>query len=242
VNNTAKNSLLIIVAIFALFTFIFLGLVVYLNSSKQEQLTNSFTEDDLKVIAAGMTFTDEGLETFLYQSPLFDFQVEINTLKYNFSEKSNGLNVFPFSLNNNIYISVTVDTPVQKDTSLDKEVAKFTSYIQSYAGGTIFSSEDISLDNTPAKKILFSRKSFSNKLQNGLLVISFNNDRIYQLEYTVFSETALTGNELDSFTNSFKFIARSMLAPSITRLFGDTVLNTMPDSGNWIPLPVTRFS
>lgn len=200
-----KKLLVLFTLFFILIIAVVIGFAMYLlNSSRSTPPT--LNENDLEIIASFIKFSDADTTNYVYESPLYDFGVEIDTTKYKYAETSQGL-----SLSNDDY-SELVTLLVNENTdniTINTAVENYEDQNQYLKSFKIDSSKSITIDNLPAVQINSSYQSYNGENINVVTAITINEKYIYEIQYTNIAGSTPVIALFNNIVSKFKFIDSS---------------------------------
>jgi S1-C subfamily serine protease len=211
-----KNNKKVSIAFFSVFiivTIIVLVTFISLLSSKTTDTPPLITDDDIKLITKGVTFSDTGSASFEYQSPIHNFSFEIDTINYNLSESTNGISLLHKNYNIRENIRIEARQPISTTSSynLEREVKFYESYINTFAESDLQVTDSTSLDSIDAHIFIYTRKSASVVPFQTVAIMAVNEDKLYVLEYSIQQEEKLDKDTVLNIFKSFRFIDSSNL-------------------------------
>ena len=183
--------------------------VVLVIRSKQAELYNEgqavFNESDLKTIQSGITLTDAKNTNFLYQSPVWDFSINLDQTRDEFIETTSGLAIYPVDFKSNYSISINVSELTSGNT-LDTEYEREKKYID-YLDSKINLEKDININGITAKRVDYSYSNSQGIKITQSEVVLVNGNLSYLITYRLYGTDQNDGtSSFENILNSFKII------------------------------------
>lgn len=208
-------------AVAGIFALLVLAIVVSLFAlsfvlSSQPDKQSYVTAKDLETLTTGTTFTDARNNEFVYQSPVFDFEIRVDTATADLIENNSGIYISPRYIRGssiNYSMNLYVSTPFSGKTyELSKEIESEKSYYQRIADEVteILSEEDLQIDGREAHKFVVKSKAYDGTDRFEIIVLNVYNNRLYRWRYSE-SDKELTGTEIDQYLQSVKWIDSNAL-------------------------------
>jgi hypothetical protein len=167
---------------------------------------------DKKIISEVINFSDKQAVDYKYQSPLFDFELNINTKEYDYRETKFGINIYNDSFTKQATIMVD-KLDVGKD--LNDVVSDFEDSNKYTTNYKLIKKEEFKIDGKDAYKIIYSYKSYSNNTVIANSNFTINNNNVYEFQYLDSEASSLTGDEINLMIKDFKFIDGNSIAKKI---------------------------
>ena len=165
--------------------------------------SSTLNDSDIRAISSLVKFGATQTDNYLYQSSLFNFQVEINTNKYNYAETARGLTVTDKNTDNQVTFNVSGNTD---NLSLSAAVTDYENTNKYLSSFTVISDVGITIDGTVASRITYSYKDFNNKPVQIIAVVMVTQRFIYEIQYTNFNSDVKDPGLFDGLISTFKFI------------------------------------
>lgn len=198
---------LIITAVVGLALLIgLIALIVNIRSNVDSPST--LNEEDIEALYESLKFTDAQSDNFIYQSSLYDFQIEINTQKYEYSETSDGLTIGDSERDNQIDISVSENTDEATITEAVSSYKEYSRYLKSFE---IIDEKPITIGGVSASEVDFIYKSYSDTTVTVKTIIIVNSDFIYEIQYSNFNTDTRDSELFNVLIESFTFIDSSKI-------------------------------
>ena len=178
-------------------------ILLLINASNTAKNSSGLSDNDIQAISELTKFTDTQTEDYHYQSSLYNFQLEINTKKYTFTEVPNGLTIADKNIDNQVIFDITENTD---NVTLASAVSVYKNVNKNLKAFAIVSEHASTLDGTPASEITYTYTNSSNKTIAVTAVVMVTPRFVYEIQYTNFNSAAKDATLFTNLISSFKFI------------------------------------